>query len=85
MLRLRVACVILITQLPPPVQGPINDWQAEKVDITLSIAREFINKVRKALVEKNIPLDQGHRDFRWICELRTSKERPVREVDENWP
>ena len=50
---LRVACVILITQLPPPVQGPINDWLAEKVDITLSIAREFINKVRNALVEKS--------------------------------
>ena len=49
---LRVTCVVLLTQLPPPAQGPINDWLVEKVDVTVSILREVINKVRKALVEK---------------------------------
>ena len=67
---LRIACVVLVTQLPQTVQGVINDWLVEKEEITPVIAREFIYKVHKMLVEKNIPLDQGHREFARVCELR---------------
>ena len=31
--------------------------------MNVTVARDFINKVRKTLVEKGIPLDKGHRDF----------------------
>ena len=70
---LRIACVVLITQLPPSVQGPINDWLAEKEELTAALSREFICKVRKVLVEKNIPLDKGHRDFGQVCEIRAEE------------
>ena len=79
---LRIACVVLITQLPSPVQGPVNDWLAEKEDVTTAVAREFIKKVRKLLVEKNIPLDQGHRDFGRVNEVRIEKETSSCELSE---
>ena len=30
---LRIACVVLITKLPPSVQSLVNDWLAEKDDM----------------------------------------------------
>ena len=71
---LRIACVVLITQLPPSMQGPINDWLTGKDEVTAAVAREFIGNVRKVLVEKNIPLDKGYRDFGQVCEIRVENE-----------
>ena len=67
---LRVACIVLITQLPPSVQSRINDWIAEKDDVNVIVTRDFINKVRKALVEKGIPLDKGHRVIARVCGVK---------------
>ena len=49
------------------MQGLINDWLRAKEEVTKTIARDFINQVRKVLVEKSIPLDKGNRDFGRIC------------------
>ena len=70
---LRIACVVLITQLPPSVQSLVNDWLAEKDDVNVTVAREFINKVRKTLAEKGIPLDKGHRDFAKVCGVKIER------------
>ena len=50
-----------------------------KDDITSAVAREFINRVRKVLVEKNIPLDQRSRDFSRVCEIRKGRETDSKE------
>ena len=41
----------------------MNDWIKTKEEVTQIVAREFINQVRKNLVEKGIPLDKGSRDL----------------------
>ena len=71
---LRVACVVLITQLPHSLQSSINDWLMEKEDVSPAIAREFILKVRRALVEKNIPLDKGYREFAKVLDIRSEDQ-----------
>ena len=38
--------------------------------MNLTAARDFINKVRKTLPEKGIPLDKGHRDFAKVCSVK---------------
>ena len=42
--------------------------------MTVALARDFINRVRRALVEKGIPLDQGYRDFARVCNVRMEKK-----------
>ena len=37
------------------------------------MAREFINKVRKTLAEKGIPLDKGHRNFAKVCGVKVER------------
>ena len=56
------------------MQSSINDWLMEKEDVSPAIAREFILKVRKALVEKNIPLDKGHHEFAKVFDIRSEDQ-----------
>ena len=60
---LRMACLLLTGQLPPPVQGPMKDWVIVKEEVTKGIARDFIKAVRKSLTEKGIALERGHHDL----------------------
>ena len=78
---MRMACLVLISQMPQPAQNPLKEWIAAREDVTKPIARDFIVMVRKTLTERGITLDQGNRDLNRILEVRTSaSERiPVQE------
>ena len=68
---LRMVCLLLTGQLPMGVLGKMKEWIADKEDINRAVARDFIVAVRRALAEKGIPLDRGHRDLNRLMTVST--------------
>ena len=68
---LRMVCLLLTGQLPAGVQSKMKEWIAGKEEIDRRVARDFIVAVRKALAEKGVPLDRGHRDLNRLMTVYT--------------
>ena len=51
---LRMACLVLTSQVPPAVQNSLKEWVAARDEVTKPLAREFIIMVRKTLTERGI-------------------------------
>ena len=59
-----MACNIFVSQLPLSIQPSLREWLDVREEVGTKEARELIVKVKTALVEKNIPLDYGYREYR---------------------
>ena len=78
---LRMACLVLVSQLPSAVQSSLKEWVAAHNEVTKPLARDFVVLVRKLLTEKGIPLDRGNRDLSRLLEVRSSKDEDLVERD----
>ena len=50
---MKLACVVLISQLPPSVQNVMKDWIAEIGEVDTVQARTFISKVKETQRERH--------------------------------
>ena len=85
--QLSMLTLIVIGQLPVPIQNSMTDWIKDHPVGDRAMARLFITKIRSALVEKGIPLDRGNRDFNRISTLNADTVKcvnPSGGSDQGW-